>query len=259
MVVDGQQRRLQDRAIELGFTDLRAYVAACSQQQSLGQLARELTTTTTVISSLLDQAGLAPPPQPELSAQGRRRSTEQRLAARAAQLGFPTLHAYLTDRVSGQAWPLAQVAGELGTHVRTVRRLLDHHQIRRTRQTAAQREVGVRARSAQARVWQAQRQARLAQLGFTDLASYLHTRVVRQGWSIRRMRAELRVSRAWLVGQMDHLGPRREPEEDHSRSRRRTPSGSGNSDSTRSRHPQDRGPFLRQACSPSRPIGDAGH
>jgi hypothetical protein len=76
-----------------------------------------------------------------------------------------------------------------GQHVRTMRRLLDHYQIRRTRQTrqtAAQHEVGARTRRGQARVWQAQCHARLAQLGFTDLAAYLHTRVVQQAWSIRR-------------------------------------------------------------------------
>jgi hypothetical protein len=186
----------------------------------LTELARELGTTTTVIRGGLDQADLTPPPQPELSATQRRHATEQRLTIRAAQLGFPTLHDYLTDRITGQAWPLAQVAAELATHVRTVRRLLDNHQIHRTRQTAAQREVRARARHAQARGWKAQRQARLARLGFTDLASDLHTRVVQQGWSIRRTRAELRVSRAWLVEQMDQLGLRGWSE----RYRRRSPS-----------------------------------
>ncbi len=68
-------------------------------------------------------------------------------------------------------------------------------------------------RRAQARVWQAQRQARLAKLGFTDLASYLQTRMIQEGWSIRRMRAELRVSRSWLVEQLLQLGLRREPDE----------------------------------------------
>ncbi len=234
-VIDSQRRRLHDHVVELGFTSLHGYLAARCQHAGLAELAKELGTTAAVIRGLLAQADLTPPPQPELSAQGRRRSTEQRLATRAAQLGFPSLRAYLTARISGQAWPLAKVAGELGTHVRTMRRLLDLYQIRRTRQTAAQRQIGAKGRRAQARVWQAQRQARLARLGFTDLATYLHDRVIEEGWSIRRIRAELRVSRAWPKGQMDHLGLRREPEEDHSRSRRRTPSGSGDSDSTRSR------------------------
>ncbi len=223
-VLDAQQRRLRNRAMELGFTDLRAYLVARCQQQGLTELAQELDTTTTVIRGTLNHVGLTPPPQPELSAQGRRRSTDQRLTAQAAQLGFPDLETYLTDRIIGQQWPLARVATELGTHLRTVRRLLDHYQIRRTRQTAAQQEVRARARGAQAMVWQAQRQARLAQLGFTDLASYLHCRVIEEGWSIRRIRAELRVGRAWLVGQIDQFGLRRESERHHARSASRAPS-----------------------------------
>jgi len=198
-------------------------------------LARELGTTTAVIRGTLNQAGLAPPPQAELSAQGRRRSTDRRLAARAAQLGFPDLATYLRDRLTGQEWPHARVAAELGTHVRTVRRVLDQYQICRTRQTTAQRQVRAKAWRAQARVWQAQRQARLAQLGFTDLAGYLQTRMIQEGWSIRRIRAELRVSRAWLVGQIDQLGLRRQPDRRHSGAPSRAPSRQRpDSDATRS-------------------------
>jgi len=151
-VIDDQRRRLSNRAMELGFTDLHAYLAARCQQQGLAELARELGTTTAVIRGTLNQAGLAPPPQAELSAQGRRRSTDRRLAARAAQLGFPDLATYLRDRLTGQEWPHARVAAELGTHVRTVRRVLDQYQICRTRQTTAQRQVRAKAWRAQARV-----------------------------------------------------------------------------------------------------------
>ncbi|HEV8651624.1 MAG TPA: hypothetical protein VG276_20080 [Actinomycetes bacterium] len=42
--------------------------------------------------------------------------------------------------------------------------------------------------------WQARRAARLAELGFADLAAYLQARYVEQGWSVKRMRAELRVA-----------------------------------------------------------------
>ena len=101
--------------------------------------------------------------------------------------------------------------------MRTVRRLLDHYQIRRTGQTTAQQEVGAKARRAQATVWQAQRQARLAQLGFTDLASYPQTRMIEEGWSIQRVRAELRVSRSWMDEQLLQLGLRREPDQHHGR------------------------------------------
>jgi hypothetical protein len=55
-------------------------------------------------------------------------------------------------------------------------------------------------------VWQARRTARLAELGFTDLAGYLKRRNVEQDWSIRRIRAELRVGRRWLVAELARLG-----------------------------------------------------
>jgi hypothetical protein len=38
------------------------------------------------------------------------------------------------------------------------------------------------------------------------LASYLRVRYVGQGWSVRRMRAELGVGKAWLVDEMRRLG-----------------------------------------------------
>jgi hypothetical protein len=57
--------------------------------------------------------------------------------------------------------------------------------------------------------WQARRVARLAELGFADLAAYLRARHVEQGWSVKRMRAELRVGRRWLVGELARLRLRR--------------------------------------------------
>jgi hypothetical protein len=55
---------------------------------------------------------------------------------------------------------------------------------------------------------QARRAARLAELGFADLAGYLRVRYVEQGWSVKRMRAELGVGRTWLVAQLARLGLR---------------------------------------------------
>ncbi len=210
VVLDRQQRHLHDRAQALGFADLHSYLRArCQQHATLAQLAGQLGTTTLVVRRLLDHAGLAPSPQPALSAAGRRRGTEQRLARRAAQLGFSDLRAYLTDRLVGQAWPLAQVTSELGTHHKTLRRLLDHHQLHRARQAAPTRAAGARGRrQAQARAWQAKRQARLAELGFQELAGYLEARVVEEGWSVRRVRAELGVGGVWLVEQLAKLGLR---------------------------------------------------
>jgi hypothetical protein len=56
--------------------------------------------------------------------------------------------------------------------------------------------------------WRARRAARLAELGFADLATYLKVRHVAQGWSIKRMRAELGVGRRWLLGELARLGLR---------------------------------------------------
>jgi hypothetical protein len=53
--------------------------------------------------------------------------------------------------------------------------------------------------------WQARLTARLAELGFEDLATYLRVRQVEQGWSVKRMRAELGVGRRWLVGELTRL------------------------------------------------------
>jgi AraC-like DNA-binding protein len=151
-------------------------------------------------------ARLAPRPQ-RLAAQ-RWRYTEERIAARVAALGFADVGAYLADRVLERGWLLAEVAAELGAHRVTVRRLLERHGIRRVRRTAMERAAAEAGRRVQAVGWQARRAARLAELGFADLAGYLKTRHVDQGWSIKRMRAELGVGRRWLVGELTRLGLR---------------------------------------------------
>lgn len=50
----------------------------------------------------------------------RRHATDQRLTARATQLGFIDVQAYLADRLGVRAWPLAEVTAELGAHRVTV-------------------------------------------------------------------------------------------------------------------------------------------
>ncbi len=202
-VLDRQQRRLRARAHALGFTDLHGYlVARCQQQASLTQLAGELDTTVLVVGRLLDHTGLQPPPPPTAAARQRRHTTDQQLTLRAAALGFASLQTYLADRVGQRAWPLARVARELGVHPATVGDRLARHGLRRRGPTAGHH----RAAQRRAARWAATRQARLAELGFGDLTAYLHARHVQQGWSIRRMRAELRVDRAWLETGMDRLG-----------------------------------------------------
>jgi len=147
------------------------------------------------------------PRRQRLAAQ-RRRYTKERVAACVAALGFADAEAYLVDRVVERGWLLAEVAVELAAHRLTVRRLLDHHGIRRVRRTPAQRAASDTGRRVQSVGWQARRAARLAELGFADLAAYLQERYGMQRWSVKRMRAELRVGRGWLVGELARLGLR---------------------------------------------------
>jgi AraC-like DNA-binding protein len=205
-VIDGQQRRLRDRARTLGFADLGSYLAARSHHDvDVAQLASELDTTIEVIGRLLKPRGPPPIPRPAHSAH-HRHATDQRLRTRVVQLGFPGLHAYLADRMVGQAWSLAQVASELGINAKTVRDRLDRCGLRRSRHTPAQRDGSQRAAAHNRARGQARRAARLAQLGFADLQAYLRVRRLQQGWPIRRLRAELGVDRAWLRQQMTQLG-----------------------------------------------------
>ena len=209
-VDDGRTRRLEQRAQRLGFADLRGYLQArCDAGRSVPQLAAELGVTPWTVKRALGQAGVRLPPRPQQLTRQRRHATNQRLAAKAAELGFADIRAYLADRLLVRTWPLAEVTAELGTHRVTVRRLMDQHGIRRTRPTRREQAAGERGRRAQAAAWWARRTERLAELGFPDLAGYLQRRYVVQGWSVRRMRAELRVGRHWLVAELARLGLRR--------------------------------------------------
>jgi hypothetical protein len=99
-------------------------------------------------------------------------------------LGFEDLRSYLQARCdAGDSGP--RIATELGVGDRQVQ--------------AALARSGVRL---------APRPQRLAELGFADLAGYLKVRYVEQGWSVKRMRAELQVGRRWLVGELTRLGLR---------------------------------------------------
>jgi len=130
-VIDRQQRRLHDRAHAMGLHDLHSYlVARCQEDASLAQLAGELHTTIDVVRRLVDQAGIHRSPRPARSARHRRHATDQRLTKRGVQLGFASLQAYLADRVAEQAWPIGQVADELGMHRDTVRDRLDRYGLR---------------------------------------------------------------------------------------------------------------------------------
>jgi len=209
-VVDGgRDRILQEHAGALGFDDLRAYLQArCDTGSSIPRIAEELGVSDWQVSAALARSGVRLAPRPQRLAQQRRRYTQERIAARVAALGFTDVGAYLVDRVVQRGWLLAEVAAELAAHRVTVRRLLDRHEIRRVRRTPAERAASASGRSVQAVSWQARRAARLAELGFADLAVYFKARQVEQGWSVKRMRAELRVGRRWLVGELARLGLR---------------------------------------------------
>jgi hypothetical protein len=99
-------------------------------------------------------------------------------------------------------WASTSVADELGVHPATVRDRLDQHGL--PRQRAARRPH--RAIQRQRACWAARRWARLVGLGFVDIEGYLRVRRVEQGWSLRRMLAELQVGSAWLKRQTTRLG-----------------------------------------------------
>jgi hypothetical protein len=205
----GRDRDLKEQAGALGFEDLGAYLQTrCDAGASVPRIAAELGVGDWHVQAALARTGVRLARRPQRLAAQRRRYTEERIAARVAQLGFADVEAYLVDRVVQQAWLLAEVAAELAAHRLTVRRLLERHGIRRVRRTPAQRAASYRGRRVQAVSWQARRSARLAELGFEDLATYLRARQVEQGWSVKRMRAELGVGRRWLVGELRRLGLR---------------------------------------------------
>jgi hypothetical protein len=208
--VDGGRRRLLDqRARVLGFESLRGYLQArCDTGASAPRIAEELGVRDWQVQAALARSGVRLAARPQRLAQQRRRRTEERIADRVAALGFADVQTYLVDRVVQRAWLLAEVAAELGAHRLTVRRLLDRHGIRRVRRTPAERAASEAGRRVQAVSWQTRRAVRLAELGFQDLAGYLKARHVQQGWSVKRMRAELRVGRRWLVGELARLGLR---------------------------------------------------
>jgi hypothetical protein len=209
-VVDGgRDRRLQARAAALGFDDLEAYLQArCDAGYSVPRIAAELGVRDWQVQAALTRSGVRLAPRPQRLAAQRRRHTQERIAARVAAMGFTNVRAYLIDRVVEQAWLLADVAAELAAHRLTVRRLLDRYGIRRVRRTPAEWAASESGRRVQSMGWQAQRAARLAELGFGDLAGYLQARHLEQGWSVKRMRAELRVGRRWLMGELARLGLR---------------------------------------------------
>jgi AraC-like DNA-binding protein len=209
LVDDGSVRRLERRVGRLGFPDLRSYLQACCDRgYSVPRLAQELGVSEWTITQAITTLGIMLPPRRQRLALQRRRHAQERIAARVAALGFVDVRAYLEDRLIQREWLLADVAAELAAGRRTVRRLMHQFGVTRRRRTARQLAVGERGRRVQSVSWQERRAARLAALGFADLAGYLQARHVEQRWPVKRMRAELGVGRTWLVHQMARLGLR---------------------------------------------------
>jgi hypothetical protein len=79
------------------------------------------------------------------------------VAARVAELGFPSLQDHLADRAVTRRWPGTMIASELGVQPATVRDRLDQHLLPRQRATIRPH----RAIQRQRECWAAKRQARL--------------------------------------------------------------------------------------------------
>jgi len=199
---------LDRRARVLGFAGLWAYLDAryAHACHSLSQLAAELGTSVWMVRAAMDSHRVARVAGSLAKGRARQAASDRHAAARAAALGFPDIRSYLLDRYVERAWPLPRLADELGTGRRVVTRLLRAHGVTRTRATVAQAAAGARARAVQAARHAERRRARVAALGFGELAAYLRVRRVEQGWPLARIGAERGVGRRWLRAQLNTLG-----------------------------------------------------
>ncbi len=103
MVDSGRDRRLDERARVLGFDDLRGYLQArCDAGSSIPRIATELGVRDWLVQAALSRLRVRLAPRPQRLAAQRRRHTEQRIAARMAELGFADVGGYLVDRVIEQ-------------------------------------------------------------------------------------------------------------------------------------------------------------
>jgi hypothetical protein len=77
-----------------GFDDLRSYLQArCDTGVSIPSLAQELGVSDWTVKQALHAQGVVLPPRPQRLARQRRRYTDQRIAARVAELGFADVRA----------------------------------------------------------------------------------------------------------------------------------------------------------------------
>jgi len=123
VVASSRDRRLEERARWHGFEDLRGYLQArCDAGSSVSRIAAELGVGDWQVQAALARSGVRLPPRRQRLAQKRWRSTEKRIAARVAALGFADVGNYLADRVVDRGLLPAEVAAELAAHRVTVRR-----------------------------------------------------------------------------------------------------------------------------------------
>jgi AraC-like DNA-binding protein len=146
MVNGDRDRYLQKQARRLGFADLRGCLQGLLDDGwSVPQLATHLAATQAAIRHAITDHHLHQPPRRQQLARQRQHAAQQRAAARAAELGFGSVRAYLADRLVTKAWTLAAVAAELGAARGTLRRLQEEHQVRRVAPTRRQRAAAAAA------------------------------------------------------------------------------------------------------------------
>jgi hypothetical protein len=196
---------LDRRARALGYPGLGAYFDARYTHAccSLPQLAAELGTSVWLVRATMDAHRVLRFPGADAKRWARQAASDRHAAELAAEFGFPDTRAYLLDRYGTRAWPLPQLAAELGMGTRVVGRLLRDHGVTRTRATAAQAAAGAQGRALQAAHHAERRQARVVALGYLELGAYLRVRRVEQGWPLARIQAELGVGRRWLRSQLN--------------------------------------------------------
>jgi len=115
-------QRLGERAAQLGFDSLHAYLAdrAVTKAWPLSQIAGELHAHLRTVRQRLDHHGLRRARPTAQQTAGRRRAAAKRAwawqakrQARLAALGFADIQAYLQARRVQQGWPLRRMTAEL--------------------------------------------------------------------------------------------------------------------------------------------------
>jgi hypothetical protein len=106
---------LEARVGALGFDDLGAYLQVrCDAGHSVPRIAAELGLGDWQVQAALARLAVRLAPHPQRLAAQRRRYTEERIAARVAELGFADVQAYWTfprEVDTGVMRPWSMVAG----------------------------------------------------------------------------------------------------------------------------------------------------